>query len=100
MEPSEEAVAIENSHQHNGTKSRATKRLAVNTVSSAHTLVIFKALEYKGKIAEQKVLKLSIFNEELYGTDKLIGNKFLLSRQVLTGQVILQNFCFHASFPV
>ena len=56
-----EAVAIENSHQHNGTKSRATKRLALNTVSSVHTLVIFKALKYKGKFAEYKVLKLSVF---------------------------------------
>ena len=69
-----EAVAIENSHQHNGTKSksRATRRLAVS----------LQPLDYNGKIAEQKILKLSVFNEELYGTDKLIGNKFLLNRQV------------------
>ena len=50
-EPSVEAVAIENSHKHNGTKSRATRRLAVNPVSSAQTLVILQPLDYKGKIA-------------------------------------------------
>ena len=81
-------MAIENSHQHNGTKSRAIRRLAVSRV------VILQPLEYNGKIAEQKILKLGVFNEKLYGTDKLIGNKFLLSRQVLTGVVIVQNCLF------
>ena len=68
-EPSDEALAIENSHQHNGTKSRATRRQAVSPVSSTHTRVILQPLDYKGKIAEQ-MIKAS--NEEHYGTDKPI----------------------------
>ena len=66
MEPSEEAVAIENSHQQNGTRSRVTKKLAVSPVSSAHTLVILQPLDYKGKIVGQKVIKLSVERGSLW----------------------------------
>ena len=53
-EPSDEAVAIENSHQHNGTKSRATRRPAVSPVSSAHLLVILQPLDYNEKSLDRR----------------------------------------------
>ena len=72
-EPFDEAVAIENSHQHNGTKSRATKRLAISP------LKILQPLDYKEKIACHKVLKLIVFDKELY-----VNNN-------ITGEIIVQN---------
>ena len=40
--PPDETVAIENSHQKNGTRSRTTRRLEMSAVSSAHTVLIFQ----------------------------------------------------------
>ena len=77
MEPFDEAVAIENSHQHTGTKIKATKRLAVNSLSSAHTLVILQPLVYKN-IAGQKQIKLSV-ERGTFEIDPL-GNEFILNR--------------------
>ena len=82
MEPFDDTVAIKNSHQHNGTRSRATRRLAVSPVSSEHTLVILQPLDDKGKIAGQKVIKHKA-QRRTRNTTELINplkNKFILNR--------------------